>query len=162
MYVICFDTPFSPFDFHQSKLLMISILCQLPLTWENLSDWHGWFLLQHHLYRCHQLYIFTMFLPITSLLSFISSCLWLHTFAFQKKVRKQVVRTQLEPRKQTRHPGDSFTLSLINNSFWTRMFEEMETQPDIALHKQKKMSRSLKQNTIWDMDQTKWKHPAEW
>lgn len=42
------------------------------------------------------------------------------------------------------------------------MFEEIETQPDIALRKQKKMNRSLNQNTIWDMDQIKWKHPVEW
>lgn len=53
-----------------------------------------------------------------------------------------MVSTQLEPRKKPRPPDDSITFSLINNSFGTRMFEEIETLPDIALHKQKKMSRS--------------------
>lgn len=72
-----------------------------------------------------------------------------------------MVSTQLELRKKTRHPDGSITFSLINNSFGTRMFEEIETQPDIALHKQKKMSRSLKQNTVKDRDQTEGKHPAE-
>lgn len=73
-----------------------------------------------------------------------------------------MVSTQLELRKKTRHPDGSITFSLINNSFWTRMFEEIETQPDIALHQQKKMSRSLKQNTIKDMHRTRWTHPVEW
>lgn len=66
-----------------------------------------------------------------------------------------MVSTQLQPWKKARHLDDSITFSLINNSFGARVFEEMETRPDIALHKQKKMSRSLKQNTVWDMDQTK-------
>lgn len=58
--------------------------------------------------------------------------------------------TQQEPQKKTRHPDDSVTCSIINNSFRTRMLEEIETPSDIALHKQKKMSRSLNQNTIWE------------
>lgn len=53
-----------------------------------------------------------------------------------------MVSTQLEPRKIARHPDDSIPFSQIKNSFGTRMFEEKETQPDIALHKQKRMSRS--------------------
>ena len=63
-------------------------------------------------------------------------------FLAHDKKKELMVSTRLEPRKTARHPDDSIPLSLINNSFGTGMFEEKETQPDIALHKQKRMIRS--------------------